>query len=124
MLRSTGRRLFRRVAPADVPPPDPSDLCTFDLDAMSREAAAPSSSPVTSLLRGRLALRNAAELTSRLEPELLQVWEEAPPAARQYLELSLSLHVGLSGAAERTGLSPEMPPGGVHLMGGGPGATG
>src|SRR4051812_19552981 len=123
MLRSTGRRLLRRVTPADTPPPDPSDLCMFDLDAISREAATPSC-PVTNLLRERLALPNAEELTSRLEPELREVWEDAPPAARGYLELSLSLHVGVSGAAERTGLSPEMPPPGVHLMGGGPVATG
>ena len=97
-----------------------------EVDALRRElpVAEPSESEASRLLFERLERADVDEMERRLDSELRSIWDQARPEDRMALALAFCLHVGVEGAAERTGLSAATPPEDVHSMGRGPLATG
>lgn len=75
----------------------------------------------------RLAERLGGDLEALeriLEPDDAELWAQADPLNRHYLALAFSVHYGIPGALERTGLSAATPPEEVHAMGRGSLAAG
>jgi SAM-dependent methyltransferase len=76
------------------------------------------------VLYERLHPGDVETMVERLEPDLREIWEGASPDERMTLALAFSIHTGVEGAAERTGLLAPEPPEDVHAMGRGPLAAG
>jgi SAM-dependent methyltransferase len=82
------------------------------------------SAPVTDLLFDRLSEQDLAAVKSRLDAAQEALWETADEVDRRRLALAFAAHHRLEPALERTGLSAEMPPAGVHAMAQGAQAAG
>jgi SAM-dependent methyltransferase len=80
-------------------------------------------SPSRELL-GRIEEADVAELRSRLDPELAEVWRTASPVTQEHLKLILGVHYGVEPILAKTGLRTDTPPEDVHAMGRGPIAAG
>lgn len=82
------------------------------------------STPITDLLFGRLREQDVAAVKSRLDAAQEALWDTADEGDRRRLALAFAAHHRIRPALERTGLSAEMPPPGVHAMAQGAQAAG
>jgi SAM-dependent methyltransferase len=81
--------------------------------------------PVTEALYARLSEADVAAIEARLAPADAALWETAQGADRKRLALAFAAHYRVQPALERSGLSADTPPAGVHAMArGGPAAGG
>jgi SAM-dependent methyltransferase len=80
--------------------------------------------PVTERLHARLSDGDLESIERRLEPADAALWETADRVERKRLALAFAAHYGVQPALERSGLSGETPPAGVHTMAQGAPAAG
>jgi SAM-dependent methyltransferase len=81
-----------------------------------RPAAVRAGGPATDLLYSRLTEGDIEATVARIEERYRAAWVAADEDERKQLALAFGLHYEVPGVAERTGLSPVMPPRHVHSM--------
>ena len=123
MLRLTNRARVRRAIGMTR---GPTARQTPDWEDFQREQLGPSVAEersVSSMLWGRLAASDQAEIERRVEalPELeLPAYDPDDPSRRRPLLLSYAMWLGMPAVAEKTQLPSVQPPEHIHTMARGP----
>ena len=114
------------VVAAPKPPPAWPTTPNPRLDLLRREPPPTPQPPneATATLYQRLSEDDVAALDARLSDEHRALLESAADEHRRQVALALSIHYGVEGVPERTGLSPSAPPEEVHATSRGPLAAG